>query len=450
MNFSKSDRFDVLRTRLHRTQNNDILDSEGEASDVSRSEAVSIEAVVRGNSTVENGVRSADPSATIPGAVILGVEYQALGLLRQLSSSGVRCVLVDQDAWGAARFSRYRCPFFQCPPYDSEQFWPWLVNLQMRERLKDWLLIATDDEQVRQIALNIEEATDRFRYAGIGWKEYRFLYDKRLNYEWCLQHGVRSPLSYLPKTRSDVPRDDLEFPFIVKPAYKRNFKRYSNAKAIVVNSEQELHALLAGQLAAVGIEELIYQEIVPGGGKQQCSYAGLFIEGEPVAAFTAHRLRQHPPDFGRASTYVAATYDPEVERESRKVLSALKYTGLAEVEWKRDPRDGVLKFLEVNARCWGWHALASRVLGNLPRMLYDSMRGVEVKQTTPLYGARWVKHITDVPVALDMWRRGELSITEYVGSLCGDVMCCEWHSGDPWPFFLQFLLVPYLLNRRGY
>lgn len=406
--------------------------------------------MARENRTAENGACSTDSSATPPGAVILGVEYQALGLLRQLRASGVRCVLVDQDAWGAARFSRYRCPFFRCPPYDSEQFWPWLVGLQVREGLKGWLLIPTDDEQVRQIALNIEEARGRFRYAGIGWNEYRFLYDKRLNYEWCLQHGIRPPLSYLPKTREDVPRDALKYPFIVKPAFKRNFKRYSKAKAIVVHSEHELHALLTGQLSAVDIEELIYQEIVPGDGKQQCSYAGLFVEGNPVAAFTAHRLRQHPPDFGRASTYVAAEYDPEVELESRKVLSALKYTGLAEVEWKRDPRDGVLKFLEVNARCWGWHALASRVLGNLPRMLYDYMHGVEVKLARPRYGARWVKHITDAPVVLDLWRRGDLSIREYIAGLHGNVMCCEWHSGDPGPFFLQFLLVPYLLNRRGY
>jgi predicted ATP-grasp superfamily ATP-dependent carboligase len=83
-------------------------------------------------------------------------------------------------------------------------------------------------------------------------------------------------------------------------------------------------------------------------------------------------------------------------------------------------------------------------------MLYDFMRGVEIKPTTPRYGARWVKHITDVPVVLDMWRRGDLSIREYIGSLCGNVICCEWQSDDPLPFFLQFLLVPYLLKRRGY
>jgi predicted ATP-grasp superfamily ATP-dependent carboligase len=385
-----------------------------------------------------------------PGVVILGVEYQALGLLRQLSTSGVRCVLVDQDEWGASRFSRYCSAFFQSPPYESEQFWPWLIERQEREGWNDWLLIATDDEQVRQIALNIEEARSRFRYAGPAWNVYQSLYNKRLTYKWCQQQRVRQPQSYFPRTRDDLPGGSLEYPFIVKPAFKRNFKRYSKAKAIVVNSDHDLRMLLEGPLAAVEIDELIYQEIIPGGGEQQWSYAGFFIEGDPVAAFTACRRRQHPPDFGRASTYVVAEYNAEVEQESRKLLAALKYTGLAEVEWKRDPRNGDLKFLEVNTRAWGWHSLSSRVLGNLPRMLYDSLCGQEVKPVTPRYGARWVKHMTDIPVVFDLWRRGDLTLREYLKSLSGDVTSCEWDWRDPAPFLLQFFLLPYLIKRRGY
>lgn len=387
---------------------------------------------------------------TTPGAIILGVEYQALGLLRQLRRSGVPCVLVDQDRWGAARFSRYRGDTYQCPPYDSDQFWPWLVELCEREGLEGWLLITTDDEQVRQIALHIEEATSRFRYVGPAWSIFERLYDKRLNYQWCLENGIHSPASYLPEAREDLPDGRLAYPFIVKPAFKRNFKRYSKAKAVVVNSEMELKDLLSGQFSALDVHDILYQEIIPGGGTQQWSYAGFFVEGNPVAAFTACRLRQHPPDYGRASTYVVAEHDPEVEAESRKVMASLKYSGLGEVEWKRDPRDGQLRFLEVNARCWGWHALASRVVGNLPRMLYNHAHGEAVPPVEPRYGARWVKHITDVPVVLDMWQRRDLRFTDYFKSLRGDIMGCEWEWSDPAPFVLQVFLIPYLFKRRGY
>ena len=385
-----------------------------------------------------------------PGAIILGVEYQALGLLRQLRSAGIPCVLVDEDAWGPARFSKWRCPFFQSPPYTDEAFWPWLVRLQQDQNLGGWVLIPTHDEQVQQISLHYEEAQKRFRYAGPQGDLYRVVYDKRLSYDWCQRHGINSPVSYLPGSKEDLPNGTLDYPFIVKPSIKRNFKRCSKAKAIAVESSQTLRDLLQGQLAEVSTDELLYQEIIPGGGRQQWSYAGFFVCGQPVAAFTACRQRQHPPDFGRASTYVAAEYDAEVERESRKVLEALQYTGLAEVEWKRDPRNGQLKFLEVNARCWGWHSLAGAVVGDLAPMLYNYLVKNETKPAAPRYGARWIKHITDVPVVVDLWRRGDLSLKEYLRTLRGNVVGCEWHGRDPFPFFLQFLLIPYLMKLRGY
>ena len=275
------------------------------------------------------------------------------------------------------------------------------------------------------------------------------LYDKRLSYEWCKRNGVNTPNSYVPVNRTDLPAG-LGYPLIVKPAVKSNFKRYSRAKAIRVESADDLRRLLARRLAHVPIDELFYQEIIPGDGRQQFSYAGFFVNGDPIAAFTACRLRQHPPDFGRASTYVAAVHDAEVERESRRVLSTLQYTGLGECEWKRDPRDGQLKFLEMNARSWGWHSLASEVVADLAPMLYDHLMGKAIKSVTPHYGASWVKHITDIPVVLDLLRRGDISFGAYVKTLRGNVVGCEWHRRDPVPFLAQFFLIPYLLKHRGY
>jgi D-aspartate ligase len=384
------------------------------------------------------------------GVIILGGEYQALGQLRQLREEQVPCALVDQDSWGVARFSRHRCPFHNSPKYTSDEFWPWLVALARKHNYLGWVLVPTDDEQVRQIALHFKEAKELFRCGGLPWDEYRLIYDKRANYEWCLKHGVVTPVSFAPQSRTDRPGSDLPYPLIIKPAFKRNYSKHCKAKAIRVESPAEMQAVLDGPLAEVPVEELLYQEIIPGDGRQQWSYAGLFSNGQPLAAFTACRRRQHPPDFGRASTYVIAEHDAEVERESRRVMEILKFTGLAEVEWKRDLKTGRLKFLEVNARSWGWHSLAARVVGNVPKMHFDLLNGRAVPQVTPQYGWRWVKHVTDMPVAVDLWRRNEMSLGDYVRSLRGKTVCCEWGKGDPWPFFLQWTLVPYLMIKRGY
>jgi len=385
-----------------------------------------------------------------PGVLILGNEYQALGLLRQLSSSRIACALIDEDRWGAARFSRFRCPFHQSPPYESDRFWPWLVDIAGRHGYFGWVIMPTHDEQVRQLAENFAQVQDRFLYAGLPWETYRLIYDKRLAYEWFSRHGISQPRTCVPRSREDLPGEHWDYPLIIKPAVKRTYEKYCKKKAIMVESPSQIRAYLAGELGSVPVEELLYQEIIPGDGTRQWSYAGFFINGDPVAAYTACRRRQHPPDFGRASTYVIADHDEEVELQGRRILALLRYTGFAEVEWKRDRRDGRLMFLEVNARCWGWHSLSSRTVGNLPRMLYDYLVEAKAVPVRPRYGSGWIKWITDAPAAFDMWRRGDLTLAEYGRSICRDLESCDWDPRDPLPFLLQFLLLPYLVIKRGY
>jgi predicted ATP-grasp superfamily ATP-dependent carboligase len=68
----------------------------------------------------------------------------------------------------------------------------------------------------------------------------------------------------------------------------------------------------------------------------------------------------------------------------------------------------------------------------------------------PLYGSSWLKWVTDLPVALDLLHRGELTLAEYVNTVRRSNVWCEWDQGDPFPLLLQALLVPYLWTKRGY
>ena len=380
--------------------------------------------------------------------MILGNEYQALGWLRSLASSGVACVLVDQDRFGAARLSGYRSTFYRCPPYHSAEFWPWLKRLAAQ--YPQWVVIPTDDEQVRQLAIHYSECQDAFRYAGPPWSTYEAIYDKRLSFEWCLREKIPTPRTFLPLSPADDPGTRLAYPLIVKPAFKRNFRRYTKAKAIRVDSRAALSRVTSELLKLMPIDELLYQEIIPGGGSQQWSYAGLFVDGHPLAAFTACRQRQHPLDFGKSSTFVVAAYDAEIERLSKQVIKALNYTGLAEVEWKRDAKDGRPLFLEVNARSWGWHSLSTKVVGNIGRMLYDYLVYGKRSPTEATYGYRWVKYITDTPIAIQLILRRELTVRDYLAGLREKLVCCEYEHGDPYPLFLQLPLAPYLLMKRGF
>jgi hypothetical protein len=63
-------------------------------------------------------------------------------------------------------------------------------------------------------------------------------------------------------------------------------------------------------------------------------------KGQAVASMTVRRRRQHPPDFGRASTYVETVDLPVLAPLSERFLREIDYYGLVELEYKLDCRDG--------------------------------------------------------------------------------------------------------------
>src|SRR5919109_5497400 len=133
------------------------------------------------------------------------------------------------------------------------------------------------------------------------------------------------------------------------------------------------------------------QALTPGGGDAQLSYAALCRGGEPVACLTARRARQWPMDFGRASTFVETIDAPEVEELAARVLGALRFDGIVELEFKRDPRDGRLKLLDINPRVWGWHTLGRAAGVDFPFLLWLALHGEALPRIRGRVGVRWVR-----------------------------------------------------------
>ena len=120
------------------------------------------------------------------------------------------------------------------------------------------------------------------------------------------------------------------------------------------------------------------QELIPGGGSQQFSYCAFFRDGEAVGKMVVRRSRQHPLQFGRASTYVETVDIPVLEELSERFLREIDYYGLVEVEYKLDPRDSQYKLLDVNARTWGYHSLGAQAGVDFSYMLYSDQVGLPV------------------------------------------------------------------------
>src|SRR5258708_19723389 len=105
------------------------------------------------------------------------------------------------------------------------------------------------------------------------------------------------------------------------------------------------------------------KEIIPGGGESQFSYAALFRDGLSLASIVARRTRQYPIDFGQFSTFVETVEEPRVVAPSERLMAAMRFTGLAEIEFKQDPPNGEFKLLATNPRLWAWPPLCAPLGG---------------------------------------------------------------------------------------
>jgi D-aspartate ligase len=162
------------------------------------------------------------------------------------------------------------------------------------------------------------------------------------------------------------------------------------------------------------------------------------------------RRRQHPPEFGRASTYVETINLPLLEELSERFLKAINYYGLVELEYKLDPRDGQYKLLDVNARTWGYHSLGQRAGVDFPYLLFADQLSESVEACRAKAGVRWLRFVTDLPTSVVEIIRGNLGWQDYLRSLKRVHIESVFSRDDPLPGFVELALVPYLIVKRGF
>jgi predicted ATP-grasp superfamily ATP-dependent carboligase len=92
--------------------------------------------------------------------------------------------------------------------------------------------------------------------------------------------------------------------------------------------------------------------------------------GRLRAAFAHRRIREKPPSGGVSVLSESVALDPPLLAHAERLLEALKWHGVAMLEFKRDSRDGVTKLLEINGRFWGSLQLAVDAGVDFPYLLY--------------------------------------------------------------------------------
>jgi predicted ATP-grasp superfamily ATP-dependent carboligase len=371
------------------------------------------------------------------GALVVGGNLNGLSIARSLGRHGVPVWVVSPPNIRLASFSRYTRRTLPWPTGDDETQVEYLLEIAARNDLDQWVLFPTSDESAALLSRFHSKLSRRFRVSTPTWNVLRWAYDKRLTYRLAADQKVDYPATSYPLTDADLEGVNCEFPAILKPAIHASINRLTADKAWRVTNHEELVVRYREARELMPPDLILVQEMIPGSGASQFSFAALCLEGKTIASLTARRTRQYPIDFGYSSSFVETMDVPEIVAPSQRLLAAIGYTGIVEVEFKFDSRDGKFKLLDINPRLWTWSPLGGRAGMDFPYLLWKMIQGMTVAEQRAPAGVRWVRMSTDVPAAFQEMLRGRLNLGEYLQSLRGPLQFALAAADDPLPALMD-------------
>ena len=372
-----------------------------------------------------------------PGAIVLGGNFVGLGIVRSLGARGIPTWVFDADrSKSIAQFSRYTTRFVET----KESIADVLLAEGRQHQLNGWVLLPVADDYVEILSANHQSLSSIYRVTTAPLEVTRFALDKRLTYRRADELGIAAPWTSVGNSLADLEAEGIPYPVILKPAINHRFFPQTNVKALPVEDPSELRRAFAQMSKYIPPSEILVQERIPGGGENQFSFCAISKNGRVYASLVAQRRRQYPIDFGNASTFVETTSQPVVEAAGRRFLESIGFDGVAEVEFKFDPRDGKYKILDVNPRIWGWHTLGKAAGIDFPYLLWQQAVGMPVDPVETHHKAAWIREITDI-VAIAKSRNRMAEVKKLLKALySGRFTSATFSVWDPAPFFAEFAL----------
>lgn len=380
-----------------------------------------------------------DARASSRGAVVLGGAHGSLEIARSLGRHGIRVWLITADN-PLASLSRYVERSFRWRGPANDGALQFLLDLNRRHHLNGWIVFAGSDDDVRFVAQNHAALSAVFTLTTPPWDQLRWAADKRLMNARADALGVARPRTRYPRSGDELKPLGMPFPVILKPTVREGRNSFVDAKAWRADDADALFARYNEAKSLVGTDSIMIQELVPGDGSTQFSYAALCDRGRPIASLVACRRRQYPIEFGFTSTFVETGEQPQIEADACRFLASLDYSGLVEIEFKYDARDGLNKILDVNTRCWTWISLGAAAGIDFPLLQWRLAAGEGIAPQRGRSGARWLYFSRDLAASIYQMLAGRLSPLAYLRSFHRPLAGAVFAWDDPLPGLLDLPL----------
>ena len=331
-----------------------------------------------------------------PTAVIAGAFQTGVLAVRNLKRRGVHAVCFDcnpkmqgfRSAYGPARL---------CPDPDvAAEDWLRFMKELAAELGEKAVLIPSSDRYVSAIADHREILRDYFMLSP-GIVLQGLLAMKQHQYRLAMDNGMPMSGTAMVGNLEELSAfaDEAVYPCVLKPWHFREWERLPpghallNRKVAVVYSTDEL--IRSYRSVREITPDVIAQEVIEGPDTNKRVYLSCYNEkSERIANAMFRELRCVPVGFGPASVS-EPVQDDEADEICDRFLRKIGYSGICEIEVKRDSRDGRVKLIEANPRLSGGGDAAPYAGVDLVWIHYQDMTGITVDPVSP--SGRSFKHV---------------------------------------------------------
>lgn len=353
----------------------------------------------------------------LPNAVVLGGGANAVSVVRCLGRRGIKVYAVNapNEYLRYSRYCHFICP---CEAGDFAGAWERYLLGDESVHLRGSVLLACNDIALEVLIRNREELSKRFVLDIMNEEAQRCMLNKLCTYEAAHRAGIPAPRFWKigdSRRIGDIVKE-ASFPLMVKPVYSHKFEQRYGRKYFLAKNESELQRILD----PMDMEEdrVILMEVIPGPDSQLCSYYTYIDDnGEALFDFTKRIIRRFPSNEGNGCYHVTDRV-AEVKELALKLFRSAGLKGVANAEFKRDPRDGKLKLIECNARFTAANCLLEKSGIDLASFVYYRLLGIHITPPASFkVGKRLWYPLDDFKGFLDLRHRGEISFLMWAKSI---------------------------------
>ena len=358
-----------------------------------------------------------------PSAVVLGGYYTGVNLTRYLVRRGVTTYCLDNDRNRQAFRSVYGTTL-QCPDPDHnpEGWLQFMLDLAGKAGGKP-VLIPSADAYVLAMAHLADELAKAYMFDREAAVLHGILAAKERQYDLAVERGMPLPRTKFAKTVGEVCEfgSSAQFPCVIKPVRSYDWAQVprdhplANRKVVPAGTPKELEERY--RIVATVNPEVVVQEVIEGPERDKFVYLSCYsTDRRRIARCIVRELRTAPIIYGNASI-VEPVEDDEVDSICDGFLQRIGYSGLCEIEVKRDSRDGQIKMIEANARYTGTSDAAPYAGVDLGWLHYLDLIGQRVEMVSQnSYKFRHIVLTWDISTIGNYRRAGLLTWGEIIRS----------------------------------